>query len=775
MLGNNSGSKQHHRGYQSDNNYGRSEINLLKREVEFQQKLIDNLAEIMDNLVCRVKELENKSRNSSNGYAANNSPVPKLWNMTKSEYTPRKFETTKNVISVSVGKSSRGSPMRKWMSTLDMVPHKTNSSTNILHINKTSLVTTIKNPSVPNLTAYEINEDFIQLSVSNRNVRIPIPDGILLNPLEEVTPPEKLPQLHWSFGFRAKGKNVTMNVLPTSEIVYSTGNVIILYNVYEKKQRFFVSHTDQVQSIALHPNRCIMVSSQRLRKLSGKKSNIIIVWDSISLETKYNIDADNLEQVCSMSFSQSDGGTYLSLIESSSKAHVHIYNTSSKSFVAKAITASGDVLTSAWHPTRNLLAILGTKNLSIWEFNGSSSIVQKQTAVFEGDHSNKVSCFCFTDLGVLATGDSSGTITLWNAETLKTIKQAFSVHHGGVTAMTLTKKGYLLTVGKDKNVCEWDVNDLIRRKRPIEVPDENGSPLCITSMKDDSVLVGTSQNNLFEGGFEKGLAPVIQGDAQSIQCGEVWEASQSFVTGSKDGGLRIYNYTTLTVDYYRKFSDGIQCLSICQNASIIALGFSDGTISMFNLNTKEQLMEQSDNNNPVCCLKFSPNGHFLFVARKNLQAFVCRLAKDYKLQQHVRFSSLSAAVTNVDWDQNSEYLRANSNIGHSYYWAITGEAISFSIVRLLKWSTSSCKISFASGCIQHALKGFDNVTADENTVYCGNNNGSVRLYKNPYITLTAGYHELSAHSQPASVIMINDSLFVSYGEDESSLLLWKLI
>ena len=79
--------------------------------------------------------------------------------------------------------------------------------------------------------------------------------------------------------------------------------------------------------------------------------------------------------------------------------------------------------------------------------------------------------------------------------------QAHSVHPGGVYSLALTKSGKLLSGGKDRMISEWDVNDLVRSRRPIELPDEKGFPRVILQSGSD-LIIGTSSNSLLHGNPE---------------------------------------------------------------------------------------------------------------------------------------------------------------------------------------------------------------------------------------------------------------------------------
>ncbi|KHJ80748.1 hypothetical protein OESDEN_19573, partial [Oesophagostomum dentatum] len=116
---------------------------------------------------------------------------------------------------------------------------------------------------------------------------------------------------------------------------------------------------------------------------------------------------------------------------------------------------------------------------------------------------------CFSETGDVITGDSSGSLALWDPVTYKSKKQAHAVHQGGIFALALSRKGTLLSAGKDKTIAEWETADLVRRRRPVELPDDAGTPRIILNTDGNRIIVGTSRNTLFSGDFESGFKELV--------------------------------------------------------------------------------------------------------------------------------------------------------------------------------------------------------------------------------------------------------------------------
>ncbi|VDM65203.1 unnamed protein product [Strongylus vulgaris] len=182
--------------------------------------------------------------------------------------------------------------------------------------------------------------------------------------------------------------------------------------------------------------------------------------------------------------------------------------------------ANDQVFSIGWHPSmRNVLIICGKGHFSFWELDLKHGTITKSSAIFEvvphttcsrsRDKPRTVLSMCFAETGDVVTGDSNGTLSLWDPTSYKVKKQAHGVHPGGVFALCISKKGTLLSAGKDRTIAEWETTDFVRRRRPIDLPDDAGTPRVILNPEGNKIIVGTSRNTLFSGDFETGFKEIV--------------------------------------------------------------------------------------------------------------------------------------------------------------------------------------------------------------------------------------------------------------------------
>lgn len=91
---------------------------------------------------------------------------------------------------------------------------------------------------------------------------------------------------------------------------------MVLYNVEEQSQRHYLGHTDDVKSLAIHPNKLLVATGQCAGHDRRSASPHIRVWNTVSLATTCIIGVgDFAGSVNCVSFSQADSGTFLVAID----------------------------------------------------------------------------------------------------------------------------------------------------------------------------------------------------------------------------------------------------------------------------------------------------------------------------------------------------------------------------------------------------------------------------------------------------------------------------
>lgn len=81
--------------------------------------------------------------------------------------------------------------------------------------------------------------------------------------ITKVSPaPQTKLKLDWAYGYRGKDCRSNLYQLPTGEMVYFVAAAVVLYNNEEQSQRHYLGHTDDVKSLAIHPNKLLVATGQ---------------------------------------------------------------------------------------------------------------------------------------------------------------------------------------------------------------------------------------------------------------------------------------------------------------------------------------------------------------------------------------------------------------------------------------------------------------------------------------------------------------------------------
>lgn len=86
-------------------------------------------------------------------------------------------------------------------------------------------------------------------------------------------------KLEWVYGYRGKDCRSNLYQLQTGECVYFVAAVAVLFNSEERTQRHYLGHTDDIKSLALHPDKIRVATGQ----CTGKNNLILITSATIKL------------------------------------------------------------------------------------------------------------------------------------------------------------------------------------------------------------------------------------------------------------------------------------------------------------------------------------------------------------------------------------------------------------------------------------------------------------------------------------------------------------
>ncbi|VDD87103.1 unnamed protein product [Enterobius vermicularis] len=744
----------------------------------------------------------------------------------------RNSDDTRGFVNVPVGRSLRGSPMRKWMSSADMKMGSTNKA-HLSHNGDSDSITAptwnLKSArsvkrlgSLTSLAAshrslnhlgphhrdpiYLQEQRMLQVIIRGKTTLLPVPASIeRIVPTSEIDPPlSTCPRLEWVHGYRGKDSRNNLHVLPTGEIVYFIGAVVVLFDPDEMSQRHYTQHTSEIKCIAVHPNKLHIATGQTSRHSPEKKilnehrSPIcspaaldsvleseqtqahVRIWDSVTLQT---IRVVGVSEACfergvsCVAFSRHDGGALLAVTDDSYDHTLSVWEWQKKKKLAEIKSANDQVFACEFHPfLKNSLVLFGKGHFNFWTFE--NGVLNKKPVVFEGrDKPRLVLSICFAPSEYVFSGDSDGTITAWDFRSVKIVRRAVRVHNGGVWSLCSLGGGRIVSAGKDRCLIEWSEN-LVKLRGPVLISEEAGIIRSVVPTRGSGLVIGTTKNEILKGDLAQGFKFVMQGHADELWALSTRPTLPHYLTGSIDGTLRLWDAFSKTMIWSMLIQEGITCLDFHCSGQVFAVGTVLGPWMVFNADTREQVHLCTDASEPVSSVRFSPDGKLIAVASKDARAYIYNISENLKsYSKAAQLVGLLSFISTLDWSTDNSLLRSNNNDFEQQIWnATTGRLSDTGKARNAVWSSSRCIVSFENGCIAQSIPGIMAIerSLDSKFVAVAIDNGAIRFYQYPTTSIMAMYREIFGHSAFIGNIGFLQTHLISIGAKDSAIFQWKI-
>ncbi|VDK75744.1 unnamed protein product [Litomosoides sigmodontis] len=658
----------------------------------------------------------------------------------------------------------------------------------------------------------------VQVLVNGKTVHLPAPSAVTdLDLTRELDAPGCEPTLNWVYGYRGKDCRGNLHELPTGEIVYFTGTIAVLHNPNERLQRYYTKHTSDIKCMAVHPNKLHIATGQTSRRFLEKNgfnihrspissitelNNVletdqykahVHIWDSVTLQTLRTIGTGNANanfdrgiQCCAFSHATTDG-MLIAIIDDSHEHTLTVWEWQKGKKIAEIKSANDQVFACEFHPySKSVLMSYGKGHCNIWTIHGATLI--KKPIIFEGRKKPKlVLSSHFTEHGHIITGDSNGTLTVWDTYQIKPIRQVLKAHNGGVWALCVLGNGHFISAGKDRVLFEWETDGLTKIRGPItvgvirEFPDEeSGCIRTITSTSSFRLYIGTTRNTIWSGTLDNGFQQIQHAHADAITHITSHPTKSEFLSSSTDKKLRLYDTETKTVLWSLHVKDEICCADFHPKGDNFAIGFASGTWAVYTYTLQTQLyVVEEEINSAIATVRFSTTGNFLAVATKGKKLSIYAISGD--LRHYVKVSQiteLNAPIKTIDWSTDGTLLRANDDDLQHYIWkSNSGQSANVWEARNAEWTSARCPISFENACISYALQ--KSVAAIDRSpskryVAVALSNGVLRFYQYPTTTILASYKEICGYSVSMRNVTCVGELLISDGSNDGTLYQWKL-
>ncbi|XP_055372451.1 echinoderm microtubule-associated protein-like 2 isoform X2 [Condylostylus longicornis] len=600
--------------------------------------------------------------------------------------------------------------------------------------------------------------------------------------------PSRKLKLDWVYGYRGKDCRSNLYQLPTGEMVYFVAAAVVLYNADEQCQRHYLGHTDDVKSLAVHPNKLLVATGQCAGHDKRDATPHVRVWNSVSLATIAVIGAgDFTGSVNCLSFSRADGGANLAVIDDSPEKIISVWDwqKGEKGVKITETRCSVDTVVAVeYHPLeRNQIITVGKSHVAFWTLDHSGALYKKM-GIFESREKPKyVTCIAFNQSGDVITGDSSGNIVVWGRGT-NTISRFFKkVHEGPIFSLCALKDGGLISGGgKDSRIIIFD-EDMNRADAEGFIEPHFGGIRVINEGKGSQILVGTTRNCILIGSLDLGFNPVVMGHTEEIWGLAVHPNMAQFVTGGFDQLLQLWDALSHSVVWSKDIGEQIQSCAFSPDGELIAVGGITGRWMIFDAQTREMLAQFIDGQEPIQAIQFSPDGQFLVIASRDNFLYVYQIDGS-RFSKVGRCSGHSSFIKHVDWSEDNQMLRSNSGDYETLYWnsGTCRQITSNTAIRDVSWSTNTCTLTFNSiGIWPEHADGTDVNSAasshDKSLIASGDDFGRVRLFVYPAMQPKSLAHNYNGHSSHVTSVgfLHDDTRLISTGGNDTSVMQWEVM
>ncbi|XP_042226985.1 echinoderm microtubule-associated protein-like 2 isoform X4 [Homarus americanus] len=639
---------------------------------------------------------------------------------------------------------------------------------------------------------YNPDEGVVKLYLRGRPLNLYVPTALqeTYSPTASTShPPAKL-KLEWVYGYRGRDCRNNVYQLPTGEIVYFVAAVVVLYNVEDQMQRHYLGHTDDIKSLAVHPNKLLIATGQtaghdrrdaRIRMLAPH----IRVWDSVSLNTLHIIGISDIERsVACLAFSKADGGSLLVAVDEAPDHNMSVWDWSrgERGYKMLETKCSADqVLAVDFSPVdRSTIITCGKNHISFWSYE--SGMLAKRMGIFENRERPKyVTSISFTDAGNVISGDSNGNLLIWQRGGNTVSKMVRGAHDGPVFSIFVQKDGAIITGGKDGRIVEWD-RELERTGNIIEVPEQYGSPRVVTSGRGSQLVVGTTRNCVLEGTFTFPMRPVMQGHTEELWALTPHPGHHQFLTAGYDRICYLWDTMAHTIVWSKDIGEHAQSAAFSSNGEIVIIGTTSGRWFVMDAETREMYSQHQDGNEPIQVLKFSPNGQYLAVGSRDNNIYVYQVSEDCRKYTRIgRCQGHASFVTHLDWSADSQFLQSNSGDYELLYWnaGLCRQIVQTSQMRDVEWASNTCTLTFATlGIWPEGADGTDvNTCAKANNtglLATGDDFGKVKLFSSPACHQKARCLEYGGHSSHVTSVgfLHDDSRLITTGGRDTAVMQW---
>ncbi|CAF3688347.1 unnamed protein product [Rotaria sordida] len=394
-------------------------------------------------------------------------------------------------------------------------------------------------------------------------------------------------KLQTIIGYNGNGRENLVWHPITGFFAYTVGCNIVVENLNSNHQTILTGHTEEISTLTLSNDATILVSAQC--SISIKKEELqvkIIIWDTKILRQKTYFYV-SVQAIQSMAFSKDDRflvtiGNYRKPMVSlwSKTNHIHLLNW-------QDVCSSFYINCLAWNPIRTNEFCLGgshgfirfcTINEQTDDNKLRLEVVNGQIPLLLNEHTktscNITACVYLTSIvNLVLCATNNGLITCWNSRLCLCIFH-WKADSNEICYISTTK--YKLLTGSSIGCLKlWNIENLETNLGQLNSIDSNYDLKLLDEFQLDDGIISGSFDNVFDMGIIGTL------------CGSLW-----YICWTTDRSI-----TRLVASH----TDKITGLIPIEDTHIVTSSL-DGTIRIFQLNDRNEILRFNTNGLQVTCL-----------------------------------------------------------------------------------------------------------------------------------------------------------------------------
>lgn len=504
--------------------------------------------------------------------------------------------------------------------------------------------------------------------------------------------PDQELNLYHMYGFKGDDpfcRNNLHVLWDNKSVIFNKSNVVVLHNLETSRQKFFKAHTREVTAIAPWPNKVKqLVASGQLADTELKGKNLILVWDSCTLQVLRRFEND-CRSICSLQFSAEFKLVYG--LGTDDDHQIKGYSLSKKTQKSKRekigiVTSKslvyGFVCKHSSQTNMDVLVVFGQKLLKYIEVHqdnkGALTYKSRTVRTTSGDARRERAFHGAVFLNgenesKYIAGGQTGHIYL--CEKTQSISRV-QAHQDPILALTVANDGFITcgaqgrvnfgTVKKSKIVVKCQARSL----KNHESIRHHGATRAVTfNQKTQEIILGLKSNQLvtipFEGGEPTVVAESHSGGINAVACHqrEPWVA-----TGSEDGTVRLWDYeerSSRPSQFHAEDKGHVKSLLFSPDGHFLVAGYDTPRVLFFHLDPFELAGECTfrlkSEATHVNALTITPDNSVLAVGFSNGSIRMCTIQEDdgniYGLEWASAMKTTSA-VLDLQFTLNFGFLRA---------------------------------------------------------------------------------------------------------------------